>query len=631
MVKKGGKLRNRSVTPDDEGSAVKSARDSEFLEDPKYATMKQQLSQRSEASDGRGSSSKPSESFDNPLTLHNSDHPGLSIVAHTLDGTNYNSWSIAMRISLDAKNKLGFVDGSLLRPPENDSSFRVWSRCNSMVKSWILNVVNKEIYDSILYYEDAVEMWNDLFTRFRVNNLPRKYQLEQAVMTLKQGQLDLSTYFTKKKTLWEQLSNTKSRSVKKCDCDQVKELLEEAETSRIIQFLMGLNDDFNNIRSHILTMKPRPGLNEIYNMLDQDESQRLVGGASRPLSNPSAFQTQAVLTEQNHILMAQGSNQKAKCSHCNRMGHTVDKCYKVHGYPPGHPRAKKNNYVGSTNLTSSTLTSTDTLEDSKENHREEVNDNMSKDHIQQMISYLSSKLQSPSITSCPDKAIASTSTSVPSISQISGTFLSLYDCTYYDMLTSSIPHETELSLKAWVIDSGASHHVTHQRELYLEYKALDRTYVRLPNGHTVKIEGTGYIQLTDALLLYNVLYIPAFKFNLLSVSVITKSLKSKVSFTSDACVIQDLTQELMLGNGSQVANLYVLNLDKSLVNVSCSAFPGKSVCYSSKDDSDMWHRRLGHPSLAKLESLSDVLLLSKTKINHSRWETKNQTHNLQEK
>ncbi|OAO89373.1 hypothetical protein AXX17_ATUG01390 [Arabidopsis thaliana] len=421
-----------------------------------------------------------------------------------------------------------------------------------MVKSWILNVVNKEIYDSILYYQDAMEMWDDLFTRFKVNNLPRKYQLEQAVMTLKQGDLDLSTYFTKKKTLWEQLSNTRIKTVKKCDCDQVKELLEEAETSRVIQFLMGLNDNFNNIRGQILNMKPRPGLNEIYNMLDQDESQRIVGYSKPVMSTPSAFQAQAVLTEQNHILMAQRNSHKPKCSHCFRVGHIVDKCYKVHGYPPGHPRAKKNNYVGSTNMTSSdpVLPQTDSLVYQKENLSEEKNADMSPDQLQQMISYLSSKLRSNTVFPSPDKAIASFSTPVPSISQITGTFLSLYDFSYYDMLTSSIPPETELSHRAWVIDSGASHHVTHDREIYVDYKALDRTYVRLPNGQTVKIEGAGYIQLTDALSLHNVLHIPDFKFNLLSVSVVTKNLKSKVSFTSDACSIQALTQELMIGQGS---------------------------------------------------------------------------------
>ena len=153
-----------------------------------------------------------------------------------------------MKMSLDAKNKIGFVDGSLPRLAENDPMVNIGSRCNSMVKSWLLNTVNREIYDNILYYENAVEMWNDLHTRFRVSNLPRKYQLEQSIATLKQGSMDLYAYYTKKKTLWEQLSNTKITAARRCNCDHVKELLEEAETSRIIQFLMGLNDKFANIR-----------------------------------------------------------------------------------------------------------------------------------------------------------------------------------------------------------------------------------------------------------------------------------------------------------------------------------------------------------------------------------------------
>ncbi|XP_013639287.1 PREDICTED: uncharacterized protein LOC106344458 [Brassica oleracea var. oleracea] len=250
MGKRAGKARTRSSTPEENQSAARSRFVTPILEEPAIAIPNHQSNRRYNSREDFGSNLMQAEPFDSthsPFFLHSADHPGLSIVAHTLDGTNYNSWSIAMRISSDAKNKLGFVDGSLIRPASDDQIYKIWSRCNSMVKSWLLNVVNKEIYDSILYYEDAAEMWEDLFRRFKVNNLPRRYQLEQAVMSLKQGRLDLSTYFTKKKTLWEQLANTKSTLVKKCDCEQVKELLEEAETSRIIQFLMGLNENFNNI------------------------------------------------------------------------------------------------------------------------------------------------------------------------------------------------------------------------------------------------------------------------------------------------------------------------------------------------------------------------------------------------
>lgn len=113
--------------------------------------VKQQHSQRSEIFWGHESMSKKFESFDSPFVLHSSDHLGLSIVAYKLDGANYNSWYKAIRISLDAKNKLSFIDGSLLRPCESDYSFKITSICNSMVKSWILNVMDKKIYDSILY------------------------------------------------------------------------------------------------------------------------------------------------------------------------------------------------------------------------------------------------------------------------------------------------------------------------------------------------------------------------------------------------------------------------------------------------------------------------------------------------
>ena len=63
-----------------------------------------------------------------------------------------------MKMSPDAKNKISFVDGTLPRQAESDPMFKIWSRCNSMVKSWLLNTVNREIYDNIFYYEDVVEM-----------------------------------------------------------------------------------------------------------------------------------------------------------------------------------------------------------------------------------------------------------------------------------------------------------------------------------------------------------------------------------------------------------------------------------------------------------------------------------------
>ena len=75
-----------------------------------------------------GSTHSGMTSIDNthsPYFLHSSDHHGLCIANQKLDELNYNNWYIVMRMSLDAKNKIGFVDGSLVRPAENDPLFKI--------------------------------------------------------------------------------------------------------------------------------------------------------------------------------------------------------------------------------------------------------------------------------------------------------------------------------------------------------------------------------------------------------------------------------------------------------------------------------------------------------------------------
>ena len=76
-------------------------------------------------------------------------------------------------MALNAKYKLGFVDGSILVPLQSDPNYGAWSRCNSMVTSWLLNAVSKEIADSLLYHDSAQAVWEDLAARFQERNAPR--------------------------------------------------------------------------------------------------------------------------------------------------------------------------------------------------------------------------------------------------------------------------------------------------------------------------------------------------------------------------------------------------------------------------------------------------------------------------
>lgn len=148
------------------------------------------------------------DELSSPYFLHHSNSPGLVLVSQLLTRDNYAFWSCAMMIALSIKNKLSFIDGSMRKSEDASSeSINSWNRNNDMVISWILNSVSKEISASVIYAATAYEIWNDLKERFLQSNGPRIFQVRKDQMNLNQGQSKVSVYFTKLKTIWEELSN----------------------------------------------------------------------------------------------------------------------------------------------------------------------------------------------------------------------------------------------------------------------------------------------------------------------------------------------------------------------------------------------------------------------------------------
>lgn len=133
------------------------------------------------------------------MYLHHGDSPGVNLVTKVLEGENYSHWSRSMIIALRAKNKLGFVNGSCVIPAE-DSFLRVhWERCNSMVISWIIHAVTNEIAESIVYCSTAQDIWKELEQRFGKSNVAKVYQIQRDLCSVSQGNLSITSYFTKVK------------------------------------------------------------------------------------------------------------------------------------------------------------------------------------------------------------------------------------------------------------------------------------------------------------------------------------------------------------------------------------------------------------------------------------------------
>jgi len=175
-----------------------------------------------------------------------------------------------MIVSLTAKNKLAFIDGSLPKPSHSDDPmFHAWTRCNNMIIAWILNSISKEIASSVIYITTCAEMWQDLKDRFSQGNGPRIFQLQKILTTLSQENSSVSEYFTKIKSIWDELDNYDP--IPSCTCGGMRSVHEKHNRDHVFQFLMGLDDSFANIRGPILLNDHLPPINKVFSLIIQEE------------------------------------------------------------------------------------------------------------------------------------------------------------------------------------------------------------------------------------------------------------------------------------------------------------------------------------------------------------------------
>jgi hypothetical protein len=88
----------------------------------------------------------------------------------------------------------------------------------------------------------------------------------------------------------------------------------------------------------------------------------------------------------------------------------------------------------------------------------------------------------------------------------------------------------------WVIDSGASDHMTGMSSLFSSYNPCSsKEKVRIADGSLSPVSGKGSISVTPYMSLSFVLHVPDFATNLLSIARITCELNCRVIFYSHYC------------------------------------------------------------------------------------------------
>jgi transposase InsO family protein len=153
------------------------------------------------------------------------------------------------------------------------------------------------------------------------------------------------------------------------------------------------------------------------------------------------------------------------------------------------------------------------------------------------------------------------------------------------------------SSPSWVIDSGASDHMTGNSSLLSHTSSpFSPSFVTVANGTKTPVQGKGTVTTSDVTL-SDVLYLPEFPFNLLSVHKLTLALNCSVAFYPSHCEFQDLKMKRMIGGGFVKDGLYYFQPSSTLIP---SALHSTNSPYQ-------WHCRLGHSSSVNLKHLVPTL------------------------
>ena len=242
---------------------------------------------------------------------------------------------------------------------------------------------------------------------------------------------------------------------------------------------MGLNNCFAQIRGQILLSDPLPPIGNVFSLVIQEEAQReiVVNHIPSLNSNNMVFAVNSTTKNTTNGKSRNPKKERPQCAHCNLLGHTKDKCYKLVGYPPNYFKNKPQQTVNQ-------------VTDHDESPSQGATNTLSAAQCQQLISLLTKQLNTEN----------NVDTLVTNVSGI---------C----MNTSFDFNE---SCHYWILDLGVTSHICCSKEQFNSFKCLHDSHVLLPNSTKVKVEGIGSIKLNDDIFLHNVFFISSFRFNLLS-------------------------------------------------------------------------------------------------------------------
>ncbi|XP_056697496.1 uncharacterized protein [Spinacia oleracea] len=225
----------------------------------------------------------PNQDPSSPFYLHPTNNTASQLVSVKFGGDGYGHLKRSMMISMSSKNKLDFVNGTLPKPNATHATYQAWLRCNDMMISWILFNLSPNVAKSVLYFGTAKEIWEDLEDMFGFVPRPQLYSLEQQATNITQE------CWLKKRD--------KEKTVNLWHTMRAMLLQQTGEDSMIIR-----TDELTTLTYHSIVRTTTHSL-----------VASMPGGTRTGHKKPSSY----------------------FCDHCKVNGHSTERCFGLHGFPPG--------------------------------------------------------------------------------------------------------------------------------------------------------------------------------------------------------------------------------------------------------------------------------------------------------
>ncbi|KAL2929055.1 Retrovirus-related Pol polyprotein from transposon RE1 [Bienertia sinuspersici] len=129
------------------------------------------------------------------------------------------------------------------------------------------------------------------------------------------------------------------------------------------------------------------------------------------------------------------------------------------------------------------------------------------------------------------------------------------DCNYAGMVKC---YSAKIAESKWIINSGVTHHMTgYQGKWSTCKKFKSEVRIDLLTCHTTLVTHKGEVQINENVRLKNVMLVPSFKHNLISVQKLIEDNSFELKFIENLCIIKEKDTDLLKGIDRAEKGLYI--------------------------------------------------------------------------